>query len=381
MRVLHITNWYYSKEEPHKVPFIREHLESLQPYCKNQLIHIEIKDDGRNLWKKYNGRLSDWESFRLIKTKKMPWRFKELLSSRLLLQTLKEIQANDNFDIINIHTAYPLCSKMEEILEYLNIPIAFTEHWTAFEFNFNLPEKTKSLNRIRKIYQQNIPVLTVSKALAEEIERFAQAERLTTWIVPNVIDKKIFHLKGTEIKGYPSFFMVNYWRDIKSPLIIFDAFREFLSANPKAKLRVGGYGPLWADMESYVEKHALQENIILLGKLSKESISKELQEITAFVHAAKHETFSVVTAEALMCGTPVVVSNLPCIAEFVDGENGILVNNNLSDWVGAFHTIFINNKVYNRENISKAIEKRFSKKAVGGKYFSILQKIVSGPRL
>jgi L-malate glycosyltransferase len=372
MKILHITNWYQSKKEPFKVPFIKEHVEALNLFCQNDLYHLEVQDDGEFFYNTQKGSFSDWEHYRIIKTKKIPWRIKEYLSSKLLLNTFKSLNVNEKYDLINIHTAYPLCAEIDKILSYLKIPLVFTEHWTAFSFNFNLPEKSKSLDRIRKIYQRRVPIITVSDFLGQEIKRFSQNPNLNYFVVPNVVNEEIFNFKNKPVSDNPTFFMVNYWREIKNPFPAFEAFEKLLVDFPNAKLRVGGYGPLWKKMKDFVAEKGLGNHIQLLGGLSKSQIADEMQGITAFLHAARFETFSVVCAEALLCGTPVVVSNLACVAEYLDKDSGILVE---KDFYQAMQEIIRNIEKFDRKAIAQKYHSKFSKQAVGGVYFETLNKL------
>lgn len=52
-----------------------------------------------------------------------------------------------------------------------------------------------------------------------------------------------------------------------------------------------------------------------------------------FVNPSKEETFGMVTAEALACGTPVIVYNSTACAEIVDEDDGWVVDNNIIDVV------------------------------------------------
>lgn len=372
MKALHITNWYPSGDNPHKVPFIKEHLMALQDYCENTIVHVEVQDDSSYVWKKHDYEISSWEHARLILTKKIPWRVKEYLSHRLLIKVLDEFDVNRKYDILNIHTAYPLCTKTKSLLAQLSIPLVFTEHWTAFHFNFNLPQKTKKLDRIKEIYRCNIPLITVSEALKRDISEFAGAEQKRSYVVPNVVDSEVFKASENEV-NYPTFFMLNYWRSIKSPFVVLKAFDLFLKSFPTAKLRIGGYGPLWEEMENYVLANKLEENITLLGYQTKIQSAREMQNATAFVHAASYETFSVVTAESLMCGTPVIVSRIPAIEEFVNQNNGILVDGNeVEVWVNALTYVTQNPTKFDRKKISAETKAKFSKTAVGKTYYDTL---------
>ena len=71
-----------------------------------------------------------------------------------------------------------------------------------------------------------------------------------------------------------------------------------LHAEANAILKVGGYGPLWDEMNNYVQENNLHESIILLGKLSKSEIALEMNRASAFLHNSNYETFSVVCAES-----------------------------------------------------------------------------------
>ncbi len=374
MKVLHITNWYYSNEEPGKVPFIKEHLDALQLFCENEIVHVEVKSDSKAFYQLENYRLGEWEeAFVLSSRFASSWRVKEWMSYRLLLKVLKHYDVNNEYDLLNIHTAYPLCTFTQKLLKYLEVPVVFTEHWTAFYFNFNLPKETNKLDRIKNIYRHNIPVITVSKALGADISRFSGNTSFKNYIVPNVVRSELFSYKKRALPEVPTFYMLNCWRKIKSPFVLLGAFRTFLKKYPKAQLKVGGYGPLWKDMEKYVAENNLQSNVEMLGYVEKEQTAEILQTVTAFIHAATYETFSVVNAEALMCGAPVVVSNIPAVAEFVHDKNGILISDNREEaWVNALERITANNQQYNRQLISDEVTAKFSKNAVGKTYLHVL---------
>lgn len=381
MRVLHITNWYKLPEEPFRTPFIKEHIDSLQKFCDNDLVHIEVFAGNKSIYKPKYYRYSEHEESHLLYTFKIPWRLREVLTHRMLVKILKSKKVNENYDLINFHVAYPLLTYTEEIKKILKIPFVITEHWTAYHFNFNLPLNTTKLDRIKQIFKHQIPVITVSKALGDDIRSFSGNSDFKNFIVPNVINpafsfqqedfEKIDHTKR------PSFFMLNLWRGIKSPFICFEAFRAFLKDYPNAVLRVGGYGPLWEDMEEYVRTNNLSNNIILLGKLTKEEAAAEMQNITAFIHAAEYETFSVVNAEALSCGTPVIMTYIPAVAEFVNASNGLLIENKDRDaWLKALHTITLNNHNYNRKEISKTALGKFSQESVGKSYYNVFTELL-----
>lgn len=377
MNILHVTNWYPNVTNPKETLFVKEHFDAISElaYCK--LWHLQMCSSPF-LFRIEKTKISDREeSLRIHSILFKYWRFTEWVSSLLLLFLLVKERANKKYDIINIHEAYPLLSLTRLILGYIKIPICITEHWTAFHFNFNLPKNTRKLDRIKKIFSHRIPVLGVSRALVDDIKSFSGYD-FPFNIVPNIIDDKIFYFDKTlEFDDQsPSFFMVNYWRKIKSPLVIMKAFHKFIKQdNPNAKLRIGGYGEMWPQMETYVKQNRLEDNIILIGKMDKKQIADEMRMATAFLHASSYETFSIVTVEALMCGTPVVVSKIPAIEEYLTPESGVLVqNNNIDTWYSSISNLIYQD--FNRPNISKHFSDSFSRSSVSSRYFEILNQIL-----
>ncbi len=372
MKVLHITNWYRSIENPHKVPFIKEHFDALNLYAEGKIIHIEVQQSIDHFFKFTHEKISPTEESFILKTTLKKWFFIEWLSFFLLKYVL--IKRNyKSYDVINVHTGYPLLTRLFNYSTFKK-PALIIEHWTAFHYNFNLPKTTNKLDRIKKIYQQNIPLITVSDRLKKDIEEFCGYPQ-NSYILPNVVDSKyFFYTEKDNPNNTPIFFMLNYWRTIKSPFEIFDGFKAFLEHSPKAVLRVGGYGPLWTKMEEFVKKNQLEKNIILLGPLDKPTIGKEMRNATAFVHAADYETFSVVCAEAISCGCPVFVNQLDAVGEFIHSENGYLKPNS-EKWIALFSKI--DQFDFNRKSISEEAKSKFSQKVVGELYYKYNQEVIS----
>jgi glycosyltransferase involved in cell wall biosynthesis len=220
-------------------------------------------------------------------------------------------------------------------------------------------------------------LITVSDALRTDIEEFSGCEQKNAYVVPNVVDAELFFYDPERKKGdaSPVFFMLNYWRRIKSPFVLFEAFRAFLEEEPGAVLRVGGYGPLWEEMERYVHEKGLEERIQLIGRLSKGQVASEMQNADAFVHAASYETFSVVSAEALCCGTPVGVTHLPALTEFIHEKNGVLVREG-EDWRKVFSKLLEIKREESPERIAKEARESFSAAAVGERYYNVLKELL-----
>jgi len=98
----------------------------------------------------------------------------------------------------------------------------------------------------------------------------------------------------------------------------------------------------------------------------------------AFIHCSQYETFSVVCAEALCCGTPVIASDVGGIKEYIHNRNGILVKeNNCETYYFAINQFMQNHDFYDRKSISNEAVGRFSEDIVGNLYFQTLSDIIN----
>lgn len=367
MKVLHITSWYPSKYNSLEGNFIQEHFEALSSFTNCSLVHFQVRK-GLGFYRK---SISANQKQLILKIPFENWRIIELLNFIFLLIMLKKI--NKKFDIVNFHIAYPLLTYLHIIKKYFKIPIVLNEHWTAYRFSFHIT-KTKSLFKLKRIFTNRLRLITVSKALGNDISRFSE-QSLNYSILPNVVSDCFLNQNNIEEDSRDCFFFsVSVWRPIKKSLILLAAFKQFCQKNDKFKYYLGGDGEQIPEMKLFIEENNLGDRIKLLGKMNKVDISDMMSKCSAFLHCSDYETFSVVCAEAICSGTPVIASNIPAISEFVDESNGILVeNNDSSSWELALSDFIANNKRFDRNSIKEKAISKFSKEVVGKKYFEIIK--------
>lgn len=365
MNVLHITNWYPNQWNQRETLFIQEQFRASDDRVAQELWHVQVRN-GEALFHLHQGKHSDSENYLIIETKISAWWLQELLTLSLLL-LLRIKLLGRHWDGVNIHIAYPLLRFTRLVSFLFNRKLVITEHWSAYRRNFNLPDSSKGKRRIQNIFHHGIPVITVSKALRDDIVRFSQTDRFPQYIVPNVVDPKIFYPNiPIRVPASTTFLMVASWTPIKSPLLVMLAFAELVKEFPNASLRIVGYGAQWSDMQEFVAAHHLSDSIALLGAMPKSAIAEEMRLSQCFVHASKYETFSVVCAEALCCGLPVIASEVGGIPEFVNANNGILVDNTHAAWLGAMRAIANQERTYDPAVISLNAIGMFSPVVVGG---------------
>lgn len=372
MKILHITNWHPNQENPYEAIWMRRHVEALANHAEQEVWHLEVRGGEKLKFHKYTDEMGCHH--RILNIPMNRWFIIELLTAFLLWWNLRFKIKWKEFDILNIHIAYPLLTYWGWCKKMVKMPVVITEHWSAYHFNFGMPKDTNKLNKIKNIFNHNIPIITVSDALGNDIKQFAKKPDLIHHTIPNIVQIEIFHYKKFIKSIDPIFFMVSNWTYPKNPMLLIKAFSIVLKHYPNSKLNIGGGGNLIEDLQLLTQEINITENVCFLGPLSSIQIAEEQNKASAFLHASEYETFSVVCAEALCCGTPVIASKVGGILEYIDNDNGILIKGmNTDEWANAIINFLDKSHLYNNDSISKKAIQLFEKSNVGEKYYHLLK--------
>lgn len=352
-KVLHITNWYPNKWNDVEAIFIQEQFKLFSKVSDAALIHVEVRSDKR--WFKYEKvEYSERETGFYILTRIKTFRVIEILSTLLVLWSLFRSKYSD-YETLHIHISYPLLTYYHLWKNIIKKPVIISEHWSAYHFNFFMPLATKKLDRIKNIFKQHIPLVSVSNALLEDIQNFAGTKDFPSVVVPNVIDHNVYRLNTPSVKKVkPTFFVVNHWREIKNPFPMLEAFANLAAAGVPFELRIGGYGPLIEDMETFVHEQKLDQHVVFLGKIYKNEIAREMNYADAYLFSSNYETFSAVCAQALSCGCPLIGPPIPAILEYADSDDMMIVQtNDPNGWQSAILSFIDNMSDYDHSKISQ----------------------------
>jgi len=124
----------------------------------------------------------------------------------------------------------------------------------------------------------------------------------------------------------------------KGTLLLLEVFARVLAAYPRARLLLVGDGSARNQIGRRARELGFEDELEITGWLSREAAEERLRRVTVQVVPSQwEEPFGLVAAEALMRGTPVVVSDSGGLAEIVqDGETGLCVAaSDLDAWTEA----------------------------------------------
>jgi glycosyltransferase involved in cell wall biosynthesis len=391
LRLLHLTNWYPEPAAPERTPFIVEHWLALAPFVQQQLWHVEVQPSPR--WRLRWARRAAAERALLLQCPLASGQLQELLTLLLLL-LLRLRLIGGRWDLVVVHIAWPLLRFPRLVRQLFGSRLLLIEHWSAYHNRFQLPAGSPALRRLQGMFAAGIPVVAVSQALAGDLRAFSGRPDLPVMVVPNVVDTALFHpaggaefgVAGAESQRLPRhrWLMVASWAPIKRPLLVLQAIAALVADNPslasQLRLKIVGGGEQVEAMAAFITAQQLQALVQLLGPQPKPVIAAELRQATALLHPSAYETFSVVCAEALCSGVPVLASDVGALPELITAANGLLVTNTPEAWTAALRQLLSDPPVWDHQEIAQEAAARFSRPVVGQQLLAVAQRVAAGPR-
>lgn len=378
MRHLHITNWYPSAREPWAAPFIERQVKALRTQGEHDLWHVQVVHGPR--WrlirKPGTTTASPPDRTFLLVAPVRRWYIIEWLTFLLIAWAWITRPRGRHYASVDLIIAYPSGVRITWLKRLFRRPVVFTEHWSAYHFDFH--GASKGVDRARRIFTHGVPVVCVSQALADDIRTFARVPSLETPIIDNVVDVERFAPADGTAFEEGRFFAVSLWRRPKRPEVMVEALALLRRQGRPARLRLAGDGPELEPMRALIARLGLDAHVDLLGRLAPERIADEMRRAHALWHCSDYETFSVVCAEALCCGTPVITSRVGGIPGFVDADNGTLVEANDPEvWARSVDAAWDIVRYMDRPAIAARMRDRFCERTVGRRFQAVLDEVAT----
>ena len=107
---------------------------------------------------------------------------------------------------------------------------------------------------------------------------------------------------------------------------IVDAARILVKRHPGARFLFCGTGPQEPQVRRWVKEYGLEDHVVFTGWVERDDVPSLFGIFDIYFHAADHEPFGFVYAEAMMAGVPVVSTPTGAALDAIeDGRSGILV--------------------------------------------------------
>ena len=259
------------------------------------------------------------------------------------------------------------------VAECERIPFVITEH-TSWLNNRELDEKTVA--QMRLVYGKAARVIAVGKGLHDNILFHTGVE---AQIVPNIADTSVFTRPGTRRQRGETFHFVtvgNLYRRKGFDLLL-SALAELLARGEHVRLTLIGGGEEETALKSQARELGIENAVRFTGALPRERIAQIYADADAFVLASRGETFGVVYIEAMSAGLPVIATRCGGPEDFVDENNGILIEpEDIPALTNAMKRMIHERERFDDERIAAFAKEHFSPQAVAARLTEIFKEIV-----
>ncbi len=372
MKVLFLSSWYPSAENPAFGVFVKEHAKAIHTASAQITVVPVLIFRSKNILKINVNDYRDESGIRTVEIT-VRSRFRDIIHHLVAFQKKlvyyycrKLIFSDFRPDIVHSNVVFPAGITGDYIARKISKPHIITEHWSKIGDLLQKPVLSASA---RKAYTNASAILPVSDFLRNHIHNLLPELPLSKLrVVPNIIDAQTFAYHEKEISDEIRFCALATWAKKRKPDKLPELFIEALNifhqkTGRKIRLTMVGGGDRIDELKALASLQSYP--VEFAGPVPKPEIAKQMQKAHFFVHASTIETFGVVIAEALMTGTPVICSGVAAIPELVSESNGVLCDNTAEDWVKGIENAV--GRTFDNRKISETVRDKFSYRAVGQK--------------
>ena len=378
LHILHIPKWYPNPEDPQLGVFVKKQIQAASAFDIQSVLFIKsVKELAEPFVIKeiIEGKVLEVHVF----YRKPESRAQQFLLLKRLHYIGAEIiiKAQGRPDLLHVHNLITPAIWAQKYTKKHNIPWVLSEHWSGYTDRAGVfKAKMKWERKLWQWYSEKAKcTIAVSSFLLQALSRNKIGK--THKVIPNVVEGRYIDVArdDNEIRILNVSDMVDEVKNISGLL---RAFLVLLKKVPNAKLYLVGGGDDLDMLKSYAKELGLNEEVKFFGRMLNEDVLNLYNEIDFVTINSRIETFSVVAAESLIAGKPVISTRCGGVEEFVDDENGILISiDNDGELEKALMLMVSEYKNYSSENLSAYAKKHFSKEAVGDSLSQLYRDVVS----
>ncbi len=381
-KVLTICSWYPNDLKPTLGNFVQKHAESIALY--NDVVALSIfpsteetavrmqESKSKSLHEivlYYPKKTGGFKPFRLIKNY-----FSHRKAFKMGYKRTKEIIGQP--EIVHLNIVYPLGIWALWLKWRHKIPYIITENSSGFHVDSD-HAYPKPILRLSKLIIRNAAyVLPVSQNLLKSMQKLSPNSKFGT--VSNVVDEHLF--KETpkpiidEVKLIHISTGVDTIKNLSGMIRVMQALKlDF----PQVKLDIVSDGDI-EYAKQLANELVVNSTVTFHSTKTTAEVAEMIQSSHALLQFSNYENFPCVIAEAMMCGKPVLSSNVNGIPEHVKEINGMLVNRGDEEALKNAIVSFVENpNRFNSAQIREYAMKHFSYSEVGKQFTEIYSEVLN----
>ena len=157
----------------------------------------------------------------------------------------------------------------------------------------------------------------------------------------------------------PYFLYVGRLEKKKNTATLVEAFALFRESHPALKIKlllVGDAGYGYDEVKYVIQEFNLNNQVYLPGWVNEEDLPYIFRAASAFIFPSRHEGFGIPILQALACGVPTAVSDLPVLRE-IASDAVLYFNQNDKQSIADALARIVNDQQLRQELIAKGLER------------------------
>mgnify|MGYP005845730259 FL=1 len=294
--------------------------------------------------------------------KRQPWKWLLVpgFILGLLWTTWRQIQ-RWRPDVVHAHWLIPqgFVMAMLSVLSSRTPPYVVTSHGADL---FAL--RAWPLPALKRFVARRAAALTVvSKAMTGELERLGvPPEKIS--VQPMGVDlENRFTPDESVTRSNSELLFVGRLVEKKGVRYLLEALPEVIEAHPDAHLTIAGFGPEESALRRQAESLGIDGRIHFLGAVQQEQLPDLYRRAALFVApfvataSGDQEGLGLVTVEAIGCGCPVIVSDLPVVDDVVADPSRHFRSGDISDLADKIIQL-LDTSLSNRKSVDENLRNR-----------------------
>ncbi len=377
LHILHLPKWYPHNDDPQLGIFIKKQILASSEFHMQSVLYIKSV---KKLPKPFI--VEEVKSKNLLEItiyyQKPESRTKQfIILKKLYSLGFKKIKNTIGPpDLLHVHNLITPAIWANKYSKKRMIPWILSEHWSGYAPRSGVfRAKMKWEKKLWKWYSEKAAVtIAVSEFLLEALKK--NGIGIKHLVIPNVVEGNFIQTKrdDNEIRILNVSDMVDEVKNISGLLL---AFSMLVKEFPSTKLYLVGGGEDLENLKNFVQELGIHEHVFFYGRLTNDQVLQLYHEIDFTVINSRVETFSVVAAESLMAGKPVISTRSGGVQEFITKDQGILIPvNNEDKLLDALRTMLTNYANFDSQSLSEYAKEKFSVQSVGIRLTEVYESIL-----
>jgi len=378
LKVLFITNWYPTADDPVRAVWVREHARAVRLHDDPVVLHTVGPDPTLQTRWRMDADTDDslTDGIPTYRVRYRPSRVRRLSYFIYVWSTVRAFRHLATLglrpDIIHVHV-YDAGAPAVLLGALHRIPVVVSEHFSSF------PRRLLGRLDVFKAwlaFRWADRVLPVSRALQKAIEDHGIHARFQ--VIPNVADTALFS-PSSRPRPDPDrkrLLFVGQLVPVKGVPYLLHALSRLARKRDDWHLDIVGEGGERKEYERLAADLKLGDKVAFHGRKSKAEVADLMRRADLFVLSSLCETFSTPVAEALAAGTPVLASRCGGPEEFVVDDVGLLVPPGDADSLcGGLDYLLDRLHLYSHVRIARYAAERFSPERVGATLHAVYRSV------